>query len=70
MRMDRRGILEFLAGVATGAIFSYFAVVFLYPWLESLTEVQRWILLGILLLTYFIIVGSNKRKKRKLRRVM
>jgi len=70
MRMDRRRILEFLAGVATGAIFSYFAVIFLYPWLESLTEVQRWILLGILLLTYFIVIGSNRRKKRKLRRVM
>ena len=70
MKSTRRKILEFVVGVVTGVAFSYFAVVFLYPLLEKLDDIQRYILLIILISVYLLVLGRNLKKEKKLKEVM
>ena len=70
MRVDRRAIIKFLVGIVLGVGFSYFSVCFIYPWLEKLDDIQRYILLIILISVYLLVLGRNLKKEKKLKEVM
>jgi len=70
MRVDRRTIIKFLVGIVLGVGFSYFSVCFIYPWLEKLDDIQRFMLLITLLFVYLVVLRSGLKKEKKLKEVL
>jgi len=64
MRVDRRTILEFLAGVVSGMV-TCIAGYYLYPLLLKLNEEQKYVLAIILLSAYLLVLRRSAKKREK-----